>query len=304
MVSVQRRITELFALKYGAQPRKLHRSGRKFLTFLRGASSLEAALAFADFAGAGGRGRPGAGGPAAERRRWRSGSGLAIGLGQTRLADTLLGPRPFPIAGQRAGSGGTSPPPHSDSVSGDPAGRRRPPTPVRTAKTAASVHRPTECCGRSAAPPSPWYSGHGGRSRWRPTTPDATGRSAACRARSARSRRPRPPISRPVRAAEKSCGSCAAMAGAKRCGSRGPGGFRTGPHQAVAVHDPEMIDAVGVGHRSLESLSPRQGARRAARSSRHNARPAAASPTAAATARPDGCCRRARCATRAAAPTA
>src|ERR1700712_2253260 len=33
---------------------------------------------------------------------------------------------------------------------------------------------------------------------------------------------------------------------------RVPSGFRTGPHQAVAIHDSEMIDAVGVGDRALE----------------------------------------------------
>src|SRR5215213_2094787 len=33
---------------------------------------------------------------------------------------------------------------------------------------------------------------------------------------------------------------------------RGPGCFRARPHQAVALYDSEMIDAVGIAHRSLE----------------------------------------------------
>ena len=40
--------------------------------------------------------------------------------------------------------------------------------------------------------------------------------------------------------------------GAEAARPRVPGGFRARPHQAVAVDDPEMIDAVAVGHRALE----------------------------------------------------
>ena len=170
------------------------------------------------------RRRPAAGGSAAaaapggRRRRRRPGSGLAVGLGQPRLADALPGPRPLPVAGQRAGGGGTSPSPHADQHGRRPGRSRRPPRPVRTARTAASARRPTGCCARSTAPPSPRCSGPGGRSRSRPTGLCATGRSAACRARSVRPRRRRRPRSRPCRAAERSCGCGAAMAAAKRCG--------------------------------------------------------------------------------------
>src|SRR5712691_12067235 len=53
---------------------------------------------------------------------WRPGSGLAIGLDQTRLANALPHPCPFAITSQRAGGGGASPPPHPDEMSGHPAG--------------------------------------------------------------------------------------------------------------------------------------------------------------------------------------
>src|ERR1700712_3545641 len=56
--------------------------------------------------------------PAALRQR----SSLAIGRRQPRLANALLGPRPFPIPRHRAGNGRASPLPHSDGVSGGPSG--------------------------------------------------------------------------------------------------------------------------------------------------------------------------------------
>ena len=53
-----------------------------------------------------------------------------------------------------------------------------------------------------------------------------------------------------------SCGKIVAirrwMAARKALRPRVPGGFRTRPHQPVAIDDPEMIDAVAVDHRSLE----------------------------------------------------
>ena len=37
-----------------------------------------------------------------------------------------------------------------------------------------------------------------------------------------------------------------------------PGGLRACPYQTVAVNDPELIDAVGIDHRSLEGDRIRQ----------------------------------------------
>src|SRR5688572_9905439 len=50
----------------------------------------------------------------------------------------------------------------------------------------------------------------------------------------------------------KDGGDAALNDGSKTAGPRLPGGFRAGPHQPVAVDDPEMIDAVTVGYRPLE----------------------------------------------------
>ena len=121
--------------------------------------------------------------------RW-PGSGLPIGLRQPRLANALLRAQPAPGNGPVRRRRRNFRAPTCRSGVRRPGRWRRPPRPVRTAKTAASARRPRECCGRSAAPPSPSCSIPGGRSRSRPTAPCATGRSAACHARSGRPRRP------------------------------------------------------------------------------------------------------------------
>src|SRR5436309_1794965 len=56
-------------------------------------------------------------------RRRRTGSGLAIGLGQPGIADSLLDVRPLAVTSQPAGSRRACPAPHADAVSGDPADR-------------------------------------------------------------------------------------------------------------------------------------------------------------------------------------
>ena len=148
------------------------------------------------------RGRPGG------RRRttgrvpaWRLASASRASRTRSWIRD------PLAVTGERAGGGRTAPAPETDNIAGDPAGRRRPPRPARTARTAASARRPTGCCARSAGRPSPRCSGPGGRSRSPPTGLCATGRSAACRARSGRSPRRTSPIFRPGRVSERWCGS-------------------------------------------------------------------------------------------------
>ena len=63
----------------------------------------------------------------------------------------------------------------------------------------------------------------------------------------------------------------------KRRGLRSPGRHAARPHQPVAVDDAVVVvGEVGVAHRAAIARSPRQAARRAARSSPHRSRPAAA----------------------------
>ena len=200
--------------------------------------------------------RAGSGGAAGERppgggrRSRRPGAGLPVCLGQTRLAGPLPGARPLAVAGEHAGSRRAARGPRR-RWPGRQSGRCGPrPRPVRTAKTAASARRPAECRGRSVVRPSPWCSVPAGRTRWRPTGRAAIARSAACRGRSARWRRPRSPRSRPCRGAGKMVPMRRWMAPAKRCGlasqvvsgldhiSRSPSTMRKWSMPSLSVTEP------------------------------------------------------------------
>src|SRR5947207_164443 len=232
------------AFKYAARRPKLHRSGGIFLTLLRVSCpgcSAAPSLAFAP---------PRRQWPARRGAGWPR-SGLAVCLRQTRLANTLLRPRSFAVTGQRAGSGGTSSIPHPDEIAGDPAGcaagpdqferRKQPPAFVAPQNAAGDQlprhRRRVQALTAEAAcyPQSPTqladlrHAVHGVSGGAAPylgnLRPSELGKNLVYPARDGGRETFRP------------------------CG---PGGFRASPHQAVAIHDPEMIDAVGIGHRSLE----------------------------------------------------
>ena len=298
-------------MRYGRLRPKLHGTGAKFLTLLREALPRPARAGSGSrlaFARAGrGRWRRTLRTRAARRRpaRRRSArSGLPVGLGQPRLANALLDPRPFPVARQRAGGGGTSPPPQADDMAGDPAGRRRPPRPVRTAKTAASVRRPTGCCARSALPCH--------RGRVQAVTAEAAGdpqtfaQLADLRhAVHGLADHAAPHLRYPDLAELREDGADpAGNGGAETLAAAPPRWFPGWPTSAGRPRRSGNGRCRRCRSPIPETSWPRPAARRAARSPRHSARPAAAFPTAAAAARRDGRCRRARYATRATAPTA
>ena len=162
-----------FAARYGTQRRKLHRHGRTSSHFPASGSPCASRRAARSWRrGPGGRTRTVADAGGGRRR---GGAPACRPGGWPRpvapRAARSLRPRPLPVARQRAGGGGTAPRPHADRHVRRRGRSARPPRPVRTAKTAASARRPTKCCARSAARPSPRCSCPDGRSRWRPTSP-------------------------------------------------------------------------------------------------------------------------------------
>ena len=210
-------------------------------------------------ADAGGRRRGG-------RRRRRLRAGLAIGLRQTRLAQALLGPRPFPMAGQCAGSRGTSPSPHPDDMSGDPAGRPARPYQFERRKQPPAFVAPQNAAGdqlpgdrRGVQALAAEAAGH----------PQAATQLADLRHAMHRlSNRAAPDLGNLDRSEPGKNRADPARNGAGETLRPGrPGGFRRSPHQPAAIDDPEMIDAVAVDHRSLKrdrlgkALAERRGNR-------------------------------------------
>src|SRR6266436_6210098 len=184
-------------------------------------------------------------------------SGLAVYLRQTRLANTLPRPRSFAVTGQPAGSGGTSSIPHPDEIAGDPAGcaagpdqferRKQPPAFVAPQNAAGDQlprhRRRVQALTAEAAcyPQSPTQLAD-----LRHAVHGVSGGTA--------------PYLGNLRLSQlgKNRVDPARDDGRETFRPCGPGGFRASPHQAVAVHDAEMIDAVGIGHRSLECYCLRE----------------------------------------------
>ena len=153
------------------------------------------------------------------------------------------------MAGQRARGGGTSPPPHADQVAGDAASRaacpdqferrKQPPAlvaPQDAARDQLTRHRrgvqplPAEPAGDPQPFPQLTDLRHAMHGHPDGATEDV-GYSDLAKLR-------------------KNGGDPVLDGRAEPARPRIPGRFRTGPHQAVAVHDPEMVDAVAVANRS------------------------------------------------------
>src|SRR5205823_8704647 len=156
----------------------------------------------------------------------------------------------FAVPGQRARRGGMAPPPQADQMAGGAAGGAARPDQFEwreqfpaflAPQDAARNHLPRHCRGvqtmaaEAAGDPQPFaqladlrHAVHGHPDR---ATEHVRDRDLAER--------------------WKDGGNAALNNRSKAAWPRLPGGFRAGPHQPVAIDDPEMIDTVTVGYRPL-----------------------------------------------------
>src|SRR4051812_2755423 len=241
MVSMARAVVA-FWLKYGPQPPKLHRSGPILLTLLRGDPCLVA----------GGRLWADHGPPRRRTTARRSpGAGLAVGFGETQLAGALPGTGAFAITGEHAGGGGTATGPGGDRMAGNPAGAAAGPDQFEWRKQPPALVALQDATGDQ-------LSGHrrgvqslaaksAGDPQAAPQLPDLRHAMDGLPDRTA------PGLGDLDRSDPGKDRADTALDGAGKALRPGlPGGFRARPHQPVAVDDPEMINAVAVGHRPLK----------------------------------------------------
>src|SRR6266481_3046152 len=194
--------------------------------------------------------------------RWRAAPGwrrpgLAVYLRQTRLANTLLRPRSFAVTGQRPGCGGTSSIPHADEIAGHPAGRAAGPDQFERRKQSPAFVAPQNAAGDQLPRHCRRVQALTAEAACYPQSPAqlADLRHAVHGVSGGAA-----PYLGDLRPSElgKNRLDPARDGGRETLRPCGPGGFRASPHQAVAIHDAEMIDTVGIGHRSLECYCLRE----------------------------------------------